>query len=33
MPDNKPIEKYESWTDLEKDNKYMKKVLAELNQE
>ena len=33
IPDDKSIEKYESWTDLEKDNKYMKKVQAELNQE
>ena len=33
MPDDKAIEKYESWTNLEEDNKYMKKVQADLNQE
>lgn len=33
MPDDKPIEEYESWADLEKDNEYMEKVRTELNQE
>ena len=33
MSDDKPFEEHESWTDLERDNAYMEKVRAELNEE
>jgi hypothetical protein len=33
MSDDKPFEDRKSWTDLERDNEYMEKLRAELNEE